>query len=89
MQRISFDVEQIVIATGRGVLVVARWLGPEPVGELRNATLGGAPIEPWTDIPRSLDERGVPRADLFAFQLQNAGDHQRFAPGQRVDLITP
>ena len=88
MARIPFEVENIVTITGRGVFVVARWLGPDDFENLREATLGGCPIEPWTEVPRSLDSDGNIRLDLFAFMLRRGEDQTRFVKGQRVELVT-
>ena len=89
MARIPFEVEHVATITGRGVAVFARWLGPEQFESLRDATLGGCPIEPWTDVPRSIGPDGKQRLDLFGFVLRDPADRERLAPGQRVELVTP
>jgi hypothetical protein len=86
MYRIPFEVESTVTITGRGGFVLARRLGPITWATLQGATLGGCPIEPWTDIPRALDSAGRQRIDLFAFHLSNDADLSRFIPGLHVDL---
>ena len=43
------------------------------------ASLGGHPIEPWTEIPRMLGPDGRQRLDVFGFQLQRAEDLAHFA----------
>jgi hypothetical protein len=83
---IPFEIEHVFSLTGRGVVVLARWLGPESFTSLHGATLGGVSIEPWTEIPRAHHPDGRLRLDLFAFLLSRAEDRDRFAPGARVLL---
>jgi hypothetical protein len=84
--QIAFEIESVFTVSGRGVVVLARWLGPQSFASLGDATLGGVPIEPRTDIPRKLGLDGQPRIDLFAFLLRRPEDRTRFVPGERVLL---
>jgi hypothetical protein len=87
--QIAFEIESVFTVTDRGVVVLARWLGPQSFASLSGATLGGVPIEPWTDIPRKLGLDGQPRLDLFAFVLRRPEDRPRLVPGERVLLEAP
>jgi hypothetical protein len=86
---IAFEIESVFTVTGRGLVVLARCLEPQSFVTLRYATLGGVPIEPWTDIPRKLEPDGQPRLDLFAFVLRRPEDRPRLVPGERVLLEAP
>lgn len=85
---IAFEVEHTLTVAGRGDFVFARALEGSDWTLGEGASLGGCPIEPWTDIPRSLAPDGRQRLDLSAFQLRRAGDRAQFTPGQRVPLQT-
>jgi len=87
--QIAFEVESVFTVTGRGVVVLARWLGPQSFASLSGATLHGVSIEPWTDIPRQQGPDGQPRLDLFAFVLRRPEDRPRFVPGERILLEVP
>lgn len=70
---------------GRGY-VVARILGSDAFYVGPDAALGGCPVEQWLEIPRTLDEAGRQRTDLFGFCLKDTADRVRLKVGERVIL---
>jgi len=86
----QFQIEAVVnISSQDKVYVLARELKVETNWKLsENARLGEVEIEKWLDIPRSLDENGSQRMDLFAFCLKNTYDKDKLKIGDIVELIT-
>jgi hypothetical protein len=72
-------------ADGRGY-VVARVLGSAAFDVGPDAVLGGCPVEQWLEIPRTLDEAGRQRTDLFGFCFKDTADRLRLKVGERVVL---
>ncbi len=82
--------EFVIEATFEGgdgrAYVVARILGSAAFDVGPDAVLGGCPVEQWLDIPRTLDEAGRQRTDLFGFCLKDTTDRVRLKDGERVVL---
>jgi len=50
-------------------------------------TLDGCRIQPFLTQPRAVSPDGLPRLDLYAFELRSIGDADRFHPGDLVLLV--
>lgn len=84
---VELVVEAALESQGRPY-VIARALGePTAVHVTSRSTLGGAPLEPWLEMPRAISELGMPRQDLIGFCLRSAQELARFQSGQRVLFI--
>ena len=82
----AFEVVTAFEAIGRAY-VIARLLDPSARFEVADgATLGGAAVERWLEMPRVFDEARRPRLDVFGFCLRHREDLARFAKGDLVDL---
>jgi hypothetical protein len=84
----QFKIESIFKLNLRDkICVFAKLSGTTDFQLSDNATLGNVPIENWFDIPRSHDESGSIRTDLFAFALKENSDSDKLEIGQVVELI--
>ncbi|PIA77431.1 hypothetical protein BFR04_08260 [Gaetbulibacter sp. 4G1] len=85
---VKFEIESVFKITGRGYFVTAKlveegkgfWL-PE------NSKLGNIEITTSLTQPRAIDENGNVRLDLWAFQLKNDSDSEKFKEGEIVELF--
>jgi len=84
---LMFEIEatHTVASTGQAFLI-ARQLTPSQWELGADPSLGGVAIFPVAEAPRTFDESGNPRQDLFAFCLRQAADAASFAVGQIVEL---
>ena len=82
-----FEVEETLVVRSTGqAFVLARQLAPSQ-WELGNTpSLGGVEIFPIAETPRTFDQFGQPRQDLFAFCLRDAAELASFSNGQVVEL---
>lgn len=83
---IPFEVEDVFRLTGTNPVVLARRLEERDFRLGEDPRLGGCPVLRWGSQPRALRPDGSPRLDLYAFQLRDREDLERFHPGQRVVL---
>jgi hypothetical protein len=80
----EFRIERTFKARGKGY-VVARAIDPAEGFDMPpDAKLGGCRVERWLDMPRSADESGRQRSDLFGFCLVTVTDLGRLKTGDRV-----
>lgn len=87
MTSLMFEVESVFQLEGRAqAYVLARQLIPSSWQLPSSSVLAGVHIREWTDVPRSQDENGVQREDLFGFCLCSASDISKFFVGQTVEL---
>ncbi|RFZ95484.1 hypothetical protein D0C36_08165 [Mucilaginibacter conchicola] len=76
----------------RGDFIFARFIEGQADFQLKEGSvLGGIPIYHYVEIPRTLDENGNPRFDIFVFrplslEFLPAGF---FSEGQHVKLVSP
>ena len=81
-----FEVENTLVLRAHAY-VFARSLGSKLGFRIvEGSTLGGHALEPYLDIPRSLDKDGKQRFDLFAFVLKRTEELRHFTEGKRVVL---
>ncbi len=69
---------------GRDACVIARPLEKKEIIVSAKSRLGGAPLKPFLQIPRSIREDGTPDLEIFAFVLSRADDLPRFKAGDEV-----
>lgn len=85
---VQFKIESIFDVANNGCFVLAQHLLPgQNFVVTQRSFLGGVEIKKSLDQPRSLDENGQPRKDLFAFQLKNKWDKDRLDIDTVVDLV--
>ena len=84
-QSAKFEVEDVLLITGQGYLVLARRLDEAEFWINESTQLDGAAIR-HADIPRALDKEEMQRTDLWGFFLMNDEDAKRFHPGKVVGL---
>lgn len=86
MPRIEFEIEEI-FTRDDVAYVRARWMGPDIFATLRAATLGGAPIVEWCELPPATGDDPAALA-TYTFQLVYDDDRARLGPGVRALLET-
>lgn len=81
-----FQVDSTFVVKGHAY-VLARSLSAEGAFQVvEGSTLGGHPIEVFVDIPRTLDEHGKQRVDVFVFALRQPEAMRDFSEGDFVVL---
>ncbi len=84
----KFQIEAIFKITNRGYFITAISLDiTEKFEVTEKSKLRNVPIKPFITQPRSIDENGNQRIDLFAFQLKNDLDFEKLKVGEIVDLV--
>src|SRR6187399_479952 len=75
---VELTVETVSEIRGRVYVLARASEDDSPILVTSRSTLDGVPVEPWLDVPRSLDPSGAPRTNLVAFCLRFAPDQARF-----------
>ena len=85
---VQFEIESVFKVATRGYFVAARLLTPgQDFFVTVKSTLGGVELAKYLDMPRSTNENGEQRPDLFAFQLKKDSDKDKLTPKTIVELI--
>jgi ubiquinone/menaquinone biosynthesis C-methylase UbiE len=80
-----FHIEQILELRGRTYVVVTA-LDDAPFAVQLGSRLGGVPVEPWLEQPRSVGPGGELDRHCFVFVLTTSQDAPRLSPGIDVAL---
>ena len=83
--RAQFEVESVSAIGSRGYLVIAKRCDDVDFWLNSSTKLNGCAIS-HADIPRTLDENGQQRRDIWGFFLENQEDYTGFEPGNLVYL---
>jgi len=74
----------------RGHFIMARSIDGRLDFEIKEgATLGGIPVYHYVEMPRTLDENGKPRLDIFVFRSWPEIRLVDLVKGQHVELVLP
>lgn len=86
----EFEVLKVFDLHNRGQFIFARQLKVGQNFEVTEGSLlGGFPIYRYLDMPRMLDESGLPRLDIFVFRPLSLTKfpNDYFKEGQIVELV--
>ena len=72
---------EAVVETDEECLVTFSVAHESNWGVTKDSKLGGKPIRPWLSQPRSLDDDGNPRFDVFTVSPTSKGDGSAFRAG--------
>lgn len=67
--------------------ILARMIEPQDFQLTENSTLGGYRVNSCSRL-RSIDDKGMPRFDLFSFNLNDKSELINFKKRQRVELVS-
>jgi hypothetical protein len=85
---VQFEIESIIKVANRGYYVFAKQLTPGQNFTLTDKSfLGGVELAKYLDIPRTNNDKGKQRDDLFSFHIKNEKDNKKLQPKTIVDLI--
>jgi hypothetical protein len=85
---VQFEIESVIRITNRGYFVFARQLTPGQNFVVTDKSfLDGIELTKYLDIPRTANDKGEQRYDLFVFHLKNEEDNNKLKPKTVVQLI--
>ncbi len=67
--------------------ILARMVDLQDFQLTENSTLGGYKVKSCSR-PRSIDDTGKPRFDIFSFNLEDKSELINFKKGQKVELVS-
>jgi hypothetical protein len=84
---VQFEIESIIKVANRGYYVFAKQLTPgQNFAVTDKSFLGGVELAKYLDIPRTTNDKGEQRYDLFSFHIKNEEDNNKLHPKTIVDL---
>lgn len=87
MTSLKFEVEGVFMMANVGPVVLARLLTNTPHFRLTDdSMLGNTEIIKRIEMPRSIDENGEIKLDLFVFRLVNEEDKDNFSKSALIEL---
>ena len=89
---LEFEIMKVFDHHNRGQFIFARQLNPGKDFEVKEGSiLGGVPIYHYLEMPRMLDENGLPRLDVFVFRPLSLKKLpvDYFKEGQVIELVSP